>query len=274
MFYTDSVDSSNLVIINFHPYTGGNFIKNCLSLSRHTLFIEADCVDYLISNPSDYNYRLAKVLRSLPTQNNMSQWTNYEMDRLMSVELLDHKDINSARRTNIKKIIHSGMIYFAIAHGDVNEIKSLIDVWKNSKIIKLVNSQKFQTICLELKKSNRTLSINGDITRFNGNECEEKYNILKGSDWPIWKEFELSGCDTRQFKLEENIKQEMGQYYKWNTVPNQRFMVDIDSNMFDTDRMIEEIRKLYDKLSFDDFSPDLVRQYHVPYLKLHTISQA
>ena len=268
------IQISTPIVMNYSPYTGGRFIANCLSLSKHTLLTAPACADYLISNPTDYSYRLAKILATLPDQGNMPNWTDYELDIIQPNNLIDYEQNDAVRRVNIEKMVRSGMSYFIIAHGSVDGLRSIVNLCKNSKIVKLVNSRKFQTICLELKKSNRISSINNDITLFNGNECEEKYNILKGNDWPTWKDFDLNGCNMRQFKLEENIKQEIGQYYKWNTIDNDLFNVDIDSNIFDTDMMIEEIRKLYDKLSFDDFSPDLVRQYHDPYLKLHNISQA
>ena len=263
------IQTSTPIVINYPPYTGGRFIANCLSLSKHALLTDPACVDYVISNPSDYGYRLAKILKTLPSRSNMIHWNDYELDIIQPTSLINYEQNDPVRRINIKKMAQSGMAYFIIAHGDVGGLKSIVDLCKNSKIVKLVNSRKFQTICLELKKSDRILGINNDITLFNGNECKEKYNILKGHDWPDWKEFDLGGYDTRQFNLEKNIKQDIDQYYKWSSIDNECFNVDIDSNIFDPDRMIEEIKKLYDKLSFNDFSPDLVKQYCVPYIKLH-----
>lgn len=66
-------------------------------------------------------------------------------------------------------------------------------------------------------------------------------NVIPDTDWPVM------GCSP----------------------PGQCFEFDIDSTMFDEDRFIIEMKKLYDYLGFEDFQTNLIRLYYQHYINLH-----
>ena len=46
-------------------------------------------------------------------------------------------------------------------------------------------------------------------------------------------------------------------------------IVDMDNNIFDHDKMQQQVRHLYQRLGFDDFQPNLWSQYYVRYMQVH-----
>ena len=94
-----------------------------------------------------------------------------------------------------------------------------------------------------------------------------KYNILKGISWPSWEEFEkvcynVTNMDKR---YSPNILSEIEQYYP--SVSNYAF--DVDSCIFDKNKLLSNIRQLYQYLKFDDYNDELVSTYWEKYIALH-----
>ena len=68
-------NSHNPVIIQFPRFAGGKFISNCLALSKYAVPQDAATARYLLDNPTDYNYRFARVNDTLPkTVGKMKNW--------------------------------------------------------------------------------------------------------------------------------------------------------------------------------------------------------
>ena len=47
------------------------------------------------------------------------------------------------------------------------------------------------------------------------------------------------------------------------------FKFDIDNTIYDTNKFLDQVEKLYEYLEFDDFQRDLISAYHSKYIKLH-----
>jgi hypothetical protein len=47
------------------------------------------------------------------------------------------------------------------------------------------------------------------------------------------------------------------------------FEFDVDNTIYNTNKFLDQVEKLYEYLEFDDFQPDLISAYHSKYIELH-----
>jgi hypothetical protein len=47
------------------------------------------------------------------------------------------------------------------------------------------------------------------------------------------------------------------------------FEFDVDNTIYDTNKFVDQVEKLYEYLEFNDFRPDLIAAYHSKYIELH-----
>lgn len=114
------------VILFFIRFAGGKFLSNCLALSKHCVSQDYQSAEYLLTHPSDYQYRLNCVLKTLPPdQQAMINWiSQFEFDDL-NLYGNAHKDwrdgiVNQNVNPVTKKIIESGVKTFLTEHsGDI-----------------------------------------------------------------------------------------------------------------------------------------------------------
>jgi len=221
---------SKCVLMHFPSFAGGKFIVNCLSLSKHSLVMNGQSVDYLISNPTDYEYRLNEVLSTLPLPENILDW-------LVTCEFgddvmygLDYWKKCSAGlivepTDRVLQIANSNMLFFMTVH-DIESILGIMNNWKDAFVISLINHVKFQTLSHSLKAVDRIID--------NGNVSEKKYNELRGMSWPSWDEFQYIGYNINALggKYPKSILDEINTFYPFRNITKQ-YVFDIDSCIFD-----------------------------------------
>jgi len=270
----------------YPQYAGGKFIMNCLSLSQHCVPMDIESCEYLLKHPVDYAYRLSSIMKTLPHKNNMSQWFDYEFNNqdfyddasfLFKSEFFVfdrmQKGIvyNYGIDNRISNLIDKNMDFFAETRSNNFEhISQYVSLWPNSKIILLTNCQKFQEIAsFKKNKSQKKYS----AANYCGNECEEKYNALKGNSWPSWELFQQNYYNidriAKHITIDQDIITEIKQFYPWYNISNPIFNLDVDNTFFDKDNFFICIKKLYNWLGYDDFNEDLLLQYYTAYINLH-----
>jgi len=267
-------NSYSPVIICFPPYAGGKFISNCLSLSQYAVPQDAVIAKKLLENPTDYQYRLDLVLKTLPpSQSAMKQWVKkYELgDLQLYGNAVEQWRIGIATTDNMHAVVETlsfgNLRYFICCHAGALGVEKLLKVWPNAQILMLINYAKFSNISCQLKSSNFKNSV-----EYSGNYCKEKYDQLAGPDWPSWKEFEKTGFNTKYLiNYPEYIINEIGSFYPWHTIEKKTILLDIDNNIFDQDRFLCAISNLYQELGFDDFNSELVEKFWKRYIDLHQI---
>ena len=262
--------STKPIIIQFPRFAGGKFISNCLSLSKHTVPQEQIAAEYLLQNPTDYQYRYNAVLKTLPPNKQaMRQWIKlYEYGDWQLYSTAHEKWIQGKHCvTGINDItvaLSNGPLhFFLVSH---THSANLLKIWPNARVIVLINHKNFSEIS-RLWKSTDVKTIQDHA----GNYCAEKYASLMGSNWPSWQEFELSGFDVSQFdaRYDSNIIDEIKQYYPIYHTTKKIITFDIDSNIFNKDTFLSSVQNLYTKLGFDDFNNQLVENFWQSYIKLH-----
>jgi len=140
--------------------------------------------------------------------------------------------------------------------------------WPRARVILLINHEKFWQLAVRNKTQ-------GNLDRISvaGNFCQDKYNQLCGEDWPSWQIVEKHQYNIpllrQEVEISDAVAEEMMQYYDWHVIDNPVYTYDVDGTYFDTDRVIEEMSKLYKWIGLDDFQPDLIATYHSAYINLH-----
>lgn len=259
-------ESSNATVISFPAFGAGKFLTNCLSLSRHACPQHSEIAEYLLRYPSDYDYRLTKILKTIPDKSQMKQWRSFEFgeSKLFGDVVVHWKDGNNQHLPNkiTQELCESGLKFFMVDHSMVPS--KLLTVWPNATVIKITNTEKFQTIAAALKDKELR-----DLTELNGNYCKQKYNLLRGGGWPDWQEFERVGYDiSKCSNVETEIWQEIEQFYPLLNAKNQ-VLFNLDDCVFDTDKFLNSMEQLYVQLGFDDFQPAMVKQFYTAYISLH-----
>lgn len=256
--------TTNPIIISYPAYSGGKFIGNCLALSRHVCPQEPKAAEYLLNNPTDYTYRLEKVLSSLPPQLKVENWRDFEFGdgQLYQNDFVNwFKHGKSVEPNNITAQLSNSNLRFIITdHAGPPFMHNLLAVWPNATVIRLINTRQFQEIASKLKASNQT------IEELNGNYCVEKYNLLKDPDWPSWEDFEQSGYDVSN--LPTDVQNKIQEFYPWQSV-NDAILFDMDSNIFDRTKFISAIAELYKKLGLEDFNVERMEKFYDTYIELH-----
>lgn len=255
-------NSTNPVIIQFTPFAGGKFISNCLSLSKYAVPQDTRAAEYLINNSDDYQFRLETALNSLAPRHDMLNWISmYEYgdaDLYGPVQEIWRTGNPTVNYINslTEQLSNSNLKFFICSHRGPGEVSNLLKVWPNATVIVLKNYRKFFEIAAKLKTSDLQ-----PIESYAGNYCKEKYNMLKGHDWPTWEQFENDNYIT------DNT--EMQQFYLWHLVKNKKMVVDVDSTIFDEALFISNMQQLYTQLGFDDFNSSAIATFWKRYMSLH-----
>jgi hypothetical protein len=243
-------NSTGAIIIQFPQFAGGKFISNCLALSRFAVPQDAATAEYLLNNPADYNYRFARVASTLPeTVAEMRSWiSKYEFG-------------DTQQKPALAQLSISNLNFFLVSHQPDITAK-LLALWKNAKVIVLTNFRQFSNIACERKN-------NGEIIEeISGNYCIEKYNLLKGNDWPTWKEFNTAKFDINNISnVSTPIKDEISKFYMTSTINTIGF--DIDNCIFEKSKFLSAMSDLYRQLHYDDFNAKLVGNFWQSYIELH-----
>jgi|APSaa5957512576_1039674.scaffolds.fasta_scaffold19023_3 hypothetical protein len=259
--------SDNAIIVHFPIYAGGKFIINCLAMSKYSLLLSCNTVDELIAEPDNYNLRYNAILKTLPPVSDMKQWVSkYEFSDQQAYGI-EYNNWKEGRVTLLSvmnaNIVKSEMKFFMSAHS-IGLVNMIQEMWHDATVISLVRYEEFQQISYKLK---------GDTTRSidNANEDIIKYNMLRGYEWPAWEEFQMAGYNVTQLKSEypEHILDEIREFYPIDDV-NKHLVFDM-SCIFDKDRFLVLMQRLYKQLSFDDFNKDLIHNYYMRYINLHKI---
>jgi len=245
--------SANPVLFQFTRFSGGKFITNCLALSKYCVPQDTTSINYLINYPNDYNFRFQKVLSTLPPNvSEMKKWiSKYEFGE-------------NQQKPALPRLSKTSLNFFLGSHQPAGNIEDL-SLWKNANIvIILTNHRKFSEISCKLKGNGE--SVEGVC----GNYCVEKYDNLKGNDWPTWKEFNKAKFNVNNIpNLSSDISREISNFYINNQLAATTFGFDVDECIFEKSKFLNAISELYNKLEYDDFNPYLVGEFWQRYIRLH-----
>lgn len=259
--------TTNAVILSYLPFAGGKFLSNCLALSKHACPQDLSAAEYLLESPDDYDFRLKTVLRSLPPRDQLKLWKNFEFgDRNLFGQAVDHWCRGQSHESNeiTQRLSRSGMKFFLVNHS--MDASDLLKVWTQATIIRFINFRKFQDLSISIKNQ----TIPQDRFSISGNYCQEKYELLRGPDWPDWQSFEQHGYDAKQLtSLDIAVQQEISTFYRLHHMKNQVLLFNVDQCYLNQDQFMPAVKELYQQLKFTDFQPELVEFFYNKYMALH-----
>lgn len=261
--------NNNFIIFSFPSFAGGKFIGNCLALSKHCCPQDAASAEYLISHPDDYQFRLDKVMSTLPPDRiQMIDWISRFEFGDKNLYGITHdswtKGINATLTPLVNTLISCGFKLFLTAHGGDTTVRNLLNVFPDSTILKLINHVNFSKISKKLK-SNDNLSPDEHA----GNYCKSKYLELAGESWPSWEEFESVGYDIQKLPKYNTVQDEILSFYNWKDINKNTILFNIDDVIFNRTKFLKAMEKLYEKLELDDYNPVIIEQFWQEYMLLH-----
>jgi len=256
-------NSNKCIIMHFPSYSGGKFIQNCLALSKECALLSLNTVDQLTVEPDNYKYRLDCVLSTLPKRGNMKNWvSDYEFGdyEFYGDAFINWQEgLDALVSEKVQKVFDADLHFFITAHS-LDIVSKLISVWNNATIVSLINYEQFQIKAHKLKSTTRIID--------NANESASKYNQLKGSDWPLWVEFQENAYNIDLFdNINNNIQNEIKEFYP--TFKNKHFVFNVDKCFLNNERFISEMKQLYTNLNFGDFNEEFITSYWNRYIELH-----
>jgi hypothetical protein len=282
----EKINDVNLVIVGYPQYTGGKFLMNCLSMSRHAIPPDRDAYEHLIENQDDYEFRRKFALNTLPLENEMNKWLRFEANCstflsptssgnfINDITIILNDLLNGTAHIQTYEMLDSirRKKLTIFSETPSYEFQNLIPYYKifpKFKLIQFINFNKFYNIASKKKNINHNnLSA---IDKF-GNYCKEKYDILKGEAWPEWNKFECNYYNPRWLKKNQDIILEMEKFYVgWPDLSlNKLKQFNVDKLYFNKDNFLIKMKQLYTWLDFDDYNSELISEYYESYIALHS----
>jgi len=225
MIHPCLIPDGQVIIFNFPAGAGGKMLQNCVGLSRHCVLNKLLYTQWQLNYDQEitqafYKQKLSWILKTLPMQNKLHKWLDYEFKEL------DIYGINFLGFNAHVPILHqeiyqlaSKKLWSTVTVHNFGAVEHYNNYWPSIKHVCLVNNKIFSTYALSKKNP------------------ELKYD----NDW-----------------------EELGR-----TPDGLAFCFDVDNTMFNTVNFIEQVKKLYEYLEFDDFQEEYIKEYHTRYIKLH-----
>jgi hypothetical protein len=272
------LSSPHLVLLYYPMYAGGNFIKNCLGLSRHAVPPSRELVRHALEYPTDSHRKLQTILATLPEPKDMHRWmSDFEFNPLRffgpEIGCVHRAGIFHRWREGLPNeiddllsaLIDRGIDFFAHTHS-INVLQFMTSVWPKARVIVLINSERFQKLSWQIKDPGPWPG----YASVNGNWCSEKYHELSGPTWPSWRDFQSINGDIRRCgrPLSTQVIEEIQQFYPWD-INNPVTTFDVDDTYSDWNKFKPAMQDLYQWLGYDDFDETVIAPYYQAYSCIH-----
>lgn len=136
--------NGHLISVNYSPGAGGNFLQNCLGLSRHCVLRDKNYIEWQLTAPVDaefYQQKLAWVLDTIQPGTFNNNWVEYELG---SHRMFGFKLSSQHTDQDIPKAVHQAAEHGAwVTHGVHSHAhtSNFICHWPEIKYINVVGWQ-------------------------------------------------------------------------------------------------------------------------------------
>ena len=225
-----------MIVLVYPKYVGGKFISNCLALSRHCVIqskklSQLDIAMY--GKDNYYKFKLDSALKSLPGTAEMNQWSRYEYGC---------EDLYGINEEFYER-------------SSIHDIKQLV---QNSSIIETLrkNNKESCVIAHDYRVLMKYLLVHENVKLIEFANYEKFRNLaakLKGGN------------------INSAGYQDADRYYRNDQAYFQleSFKIDVDKKFLDWYQFDTMMQELYNYVGFDDYQPDLVKQFWSRYIELH-----
>ena len=225
-----------LIILNYPKYVGGKFISNCIALSRHCVIQDRRLALLDIKSTSAdtkyYEFKLNAVLKSLPDAITTTNWAKHEFG------CTDLYGINEYyyNTNNIKDIVKK--------IDELEIFKTLRDNNKDSCII-----------AHDYRAAVKYLLVHKDAKFVEFKNFDRFRSLAQSLKSPVQlPDYEESA---KHYYLDQ-------EFFKLDS-----YQIDVDTTFFNWEEFDSMMVGLYNYLGFDDYQPELIKQFYTKYIALH-----
>jgi hypothetical protein len=134
------IENGRIVSVNYFPGAGGNFVQNCLGLSRHCVLRDQKYVNWQLTatvNTDFYQQKLAWVLDTVPSVIDHN-WINYELGshRMIGFRMSNHT-VSQHMPIAIHQAAEQGLWVTQGAHS-YSQTEYLTQVWPQVQYVNVL----------------------------------------------------------------------------------------------------------------------------------------
>lgn len=225
-------ETKSITIVVYEPWAGGKFLINCLGLSNHAYLQDTSLIRLQMQGkltPADKKELLDKRLDSVT-----DKWLDLGMGCGLIFGIYPTKE--QSFPPLVSQLSNEDNQLFVIAH-NLNDLDSLLAIWKNPKIIVLNNSINF----IKWRWGNL-----------------EQHQLLTHPQFNFWK------------NPDDTPKKEAATLAKLKYTDHQIFTWDTDAYL-DRYKFKNEIEKCYEFCGLPDYNFQLIYSFYKKYL--HTLDK-
>lgn len=252
-------DCNNVIVFDYPPGAGGNFVANSLALSDWVVFQHSTFAEMQMDGKFELKYKVHYIHSRIEIQKSYySTWNDLGMGMPelygKSILKVDHcklDEIEDIKKLNFHPVIvrlsNQNQVYFTFRIHDHENPEKAYKLWKNSKSIRFNNSRLFRVIrSYKGKNDDKFQRIWGkvsDVGKF-------PTSIKQISDLPQDQRNKLFSIFNDK---EKNKKTNYS--YEWDV-----------NWYFSLEKTLENIKKLYNLFSLPDYNEEEIIKYYYAWI--------
>jgi len=154
------IPNGRAIIFNYPAGAGGKMLQNCVALSRYCVLSSLQCATWQLNylgkiTRQYYQYKLQRILASLPPPDRMNDWLNSEFKEKdlygINFEGFNRHD-PMPNNVAMYRLAQQGL-YSTVSVHNWGAVEHYACYWPTLKHVCLVNSEQFARFCLPIKNS-------------------------------------------------------------------------------------------------------------------------
>lgn len=271
-------------VVCYPPYTGGNFLINCLALSDDAVFLDAVLARRQLSGKFDLYAKQHYLRTQLSESCETAIWRDLGLGNgqfFGIADLSDREDFAEILGFRfdpiVSEVIKAEKNFFCICH-NIRDIPSIMKLWPRARLILFTNYQNF----LERRVGNysnvkqKNLECYWHTIRSDSYPVDPPKNMHQFNQLPDWLQFELQ----KKFDFEiarwfdyttENqlLWQEKVDVYVKRYEPS-TMTWNVDKNYLDNKNLISNLAMVRQKFGLDSVPDDIIDWFYHEWI--HTIA--
>jgi len=154
------IPNGRAIIFNYPAGAGGKMLQNCVALSRYCVLSNNIFATWQLNylgtiNQQFYEYKLRRILATLPPPDRMSDWLASELKEkdLYGIGFRGFNNHDPIQEVVVHRLAQQGL-YSTVSVHNWGAVEYYACYWPTLKHVSLVNNEKFAQRCLPIKNSN------------------------------------------------------------------------------------------------------------------------
>ena len=238
--------------------TGGKFLINCLSLNDKAVFQHSELAQKQLDGKFNVDDKIKYIHEHLEIVKQKNAWTDLSLGDMRLFGIMSDDYANTfpefIKRKLNKPVIQecmSNKLHLFLTSHEFLVLEHQLEIWKNAKIVVFKNFKNF--------RDNRT---SGIITRSEGRQLKQHWDIFKGESWP-----DRPPTDFKSYEqLPQHIKDELENKFE-NKI--YELLQDIEELIILWHIYLKDWKKSTDFFEFDvDYAYDNSENFYKTYVQV------